>query len=1056
MKKVVLVLALCGALAPSLLSAQTDSLPNGTGSPGSVVLDDSWRLWLDEKADWKNDTLYLPDEVDLAKLPVNPPTGGWDALNEQAGIPVTLPGTVEEHYWDKAPLPVAKPDWPGGIVNLASPYLGVSWWYRTFTPTDLVSGERLVFHFPGARMRAEVYINGKLVAYNLVTETPFDADATGALKPGPNQIAVRITNPGGNFAWVDYGVTQWGKYTFTNSHGFGGIDGGVTMAVHGPVVVNDLFVANNPDPHTVTFSAEIASSGPAYKGPLALGITRDGKDTWSGTIDADVPAGGRVTVTKQVTVPDAELWDIGHPVLYQAAARIASIPHSDRTTDFGFRWFNAEGLGDNAHLALNGKRIVVKSAISWGFWAPNGMFPDKAAVQREIDAVHALGLNCVQNHRHFPKADVLDGFDHAGILRYCEPGGGGGSFNDSPPVSYPKGPIDTSGAGGDPVTFSQRYATVKLLSMIKAYRSHPSALLWTIQNETGADLHNPKIFGILRKMRALDPSRIILLKSGFDPNGEVMGLPYTDTWAYGEKNTDNDSGWHDTHTCNDYEGVYLDQFYKGPTDYTYYTTEPKAISAWGEMATGASVDNVTSIAKWYSDHNVPGYDREAAETLSAAYEKFLDEPGFRAAYPTAETLFKQIGDKHYFSAARVMENARIADANDYIVLSGWESTTIDNHCALVDALRQPKGDPAMMHAATEPELLVVRPLHYVVAKGDAAVADVHIVNEVNRHGAFTLQFTAAMDSAKDQPFFTQAFPVNVTGGNVFGESLKEGISFTPPAAGPVTMTASLVASGDTKPVLQRTEPLLVVDTKPAPIAGTIAFADFNGTLAPVLQKQFGVTAVPLDSAPAKVDDIIISSNGAPRFALDLNNVQRTQGVQNTDDPGLYAEESVGLRGDVAKISGLAPGTATVEMFFVDSYFVDPTNRAFRHRAEWQDCPQEFRYCRGRGWPEQGGREEVHCRLPRWRPDRFNPAHRQRQGPPRCDPHHRRQRRCHTRSLPPPGLPKPDRRDVEPGRSRRLQVGQGFARRAGPRPRWQPPRPAYHGRRRCRRCLHRAR
>ncbi len=55
-----------------------------------------------------------------------------------------------------------------------------------------------------------------------------------------------------------------------------------------------------------------------------------------------------------------------------------------------------------------------------------------------------------------------------------------------------------------------------------------------------------------------------------------------------------------THTCNNYEGVYLDQFYKGPSDYTYYTTEAKAISAWGEMATGSSVDDATSMANWVS------------------------------------------------------------------------------------------------------------------------------------------------------------------------------------------------------------------------------------------------------------------------------------------------------------------------------------------------------------------------------------------------------------------------------------------------------------------------
>jgi len=29
-------------------------------------------LWLDEKVEWRHDKLYLPDEVDLTKLPANP------------------------------------------------------------------------------------------------------------------------------------------------------------------------------------------------------------------------------------------------------------------------------------------------------------------------------------------------------------------------------------------------------------------------------------------------------------------------------------------------------------------------------------------------------------------------------------------------------------------------------------------------------------------------------------------------------------------------------------------------------------------------------------------------------------------------------------------------------------------------------------------------------------------------------------------------------------------------------------------------------------------------
>ncbi len=63
--------------------------------------DDGWRMWPDTEAAWQDDALYLPDEFDLARLPVNLPTGGWQALNAQQGIPVTLPASVEQYYWGR-------------------------------------------------------------------------------------------------------------------------------------------------------------------------------------------------------------------------------------------------------------------------------------------------------------------------------------------------------------------------------------------------------------------------------------------------------------------------------------------------------------------------------------------------------------------------------------------------------------------------------------------------------------------------------------------------------------------------------------------------------------------------------------------------------------------------------------------------------------------------------------------------------------------------------------------------------------------------------------------
>jgi len=850
------------------LKADQQVLPNGSGPVGLVVLDDSWRLWLDEKAEWKNDKIYLPDEVDLTKLPVNPPSGGWNTLSDQAGIPVTLPGTVEEHYWGKKPLPTASPDKPRDIVSLGSSYKGVSWWYRTFTPPTLKRGERLIISFRGARLRSEVYVNGQLVGYNMITEIPFTADATVALKPGgPNQLAVRITSPGGSYSWGDFDLeTKWGGYAFPISKGFGGIDGGVTMAVEAPVVVDDLYVANNPDPHTVTLNAEVSSSGPAYKGPLALSISRDGKDVWTGSVNVDLPARGQATVSKQVTVAEAELWDVGHPNLYRASAGIASVPNSTRLTDFGFRWFNAVGFDEkNPRLVLNDRRIFVSSAISWGYWAPNGMFPDKEAAQREVDAVHALGMNCVQNHRHFPKAAALDAFDHAGLLRYCEPGGGSAIWDETLKPTPPPGPIDPSGNGGEPVSFANKYELTKLLAMVKAYRSHPSVIMWSLNNETGASSHNAKMFFAMNKVHELDPSRIVVLKSGFGPDGEIMGRPYVTELFYGEKSTNHDSGWHDNHNEDD-TGVYQDSLYNSPTDYKCYTTDNTGIAMWGELGTADSPDDDATTVKWYKEHNVTGYNLDAAQTRLDVYEAYLDKYQFRSAFPTAEALFRGVGARHYFDAAHIVENARISDANDYIALTGWEATTIDNNSGLVDALRHLKSDPALLVQANAPELLVVHARHYVVAKGEPIVADAYIINETNRHGAFTLHFTAALDVDKGKPFFDTTFPVDVKGGDVYSELLKDGISFTAPSDGYVTMKVWLTSADNAEPMLTRTEPALVVDPNPAPITGTIAYADFNGTLAPALQKQYGITAVSLDSAPSKVDAILVSSAGTPRYA----------------------------------------------------------------------------------------------------------------------------------------------------------------------------------------------
>ena len=55
--KTIVILAVC--CFAGMVFAGAPQLPNGTGSPDAVRLDDSWHLWLDENAAWKNDPLFF-------------------------------------------------------------------------------------------------------------------------------------------------------------------------------------------------------------------------------------------------------------------------------------------------------------------------------------------------------------------------------------------------------------------------------------------------------------------------------------------------------------------------------------------------------------------------------------------------------------------------------------------------------------------------------------------------------------------------------------------------------------------------------------------------------------------------------------------------------------------------------------------------------------------------------------------------------------------------------------------------------------------------------------
>lgn len=915
-----------------LLPVQAASTPRD--STTITLPDGGWRLWPDTQASWQKDDTFLPEDVHIDRMPTNAPTGGWGALNARQGIAVTLPSTVEQHFWGKFGL---RPYTGGEYVSADSDpavkngnYVGVSWWWRTIPVPASFGAKTVILHVRGARQRAEVYVNQRLVGYSMIEETSFDCDVTRALKPGQqNQIAIRITNPGGRLDWGDWMTRTWGGTTFFLSHGFGGLDRGITLSAHDAVFLSDAWALNTPQVRTVQAHATLHNGTvQAVKGQVWASVidTKLGRVLATQTALVQAAPGADMPIQMSVSCPSAAPWNLTSPHLYrlrfQWLGDPGGGPKSSDTRDvtFGFRWFAPEGIGTNAVLRFNGQRIRIFSAISWGFWGINGLWPTPALAEKEVTAAKTLGLNCLNFHRNLGKAEVLDVQDRLGLLRYMEPGGG--QFAIGTHAATESGAATSS---------LEKYQEERILQMIRDARSHPSLVVYVVQNEATFDLKNPRVFALLRRMHAEDPSRTIVLKSGIETGGEAWMKPY-DEAVYSD-NGDGYSGWSDHHTVGFPDGVWQDGNYKNPDDFAYRSTNKKEIIDWGEMGGAATPDNHALMVSQIKKSGGQSYDLQDHQEILAAYDTFLNKWGFRTAFPTASGLFTSIGDKEYEYWANVLENARLSDENDYLTVSGWETTAIENHSGLVDNLRNFKGNPVLIHERLEPLLPVAKPRQSVLSAGQSATLDLYLLNETNRPAPGTLKLTLTRPDGKTIDL--GHFPAPVLQRDQFSYLIQAGAT-TPILTQPGVYRVTFALSGATS--ARQVRELRVVGARRVPgvrVGVVNGGEDALGRLNAVP----GVVAEPF--RPDGAYSLALLGSGGGQNGITFS-VENGVPIAKTSDPALFRAQRFGKGDNLGfRFSGLPPGPAQVTLLFAETYFKQPGLRKFDVVINGQTVLKDF-------------------------------------------------------------------------------------------------------------------
>ncbi len=880
-----LLLALVAVTPLTAEAARVESSLSGAG----------WKLWCDKAATWEQDTLFLPP-VNLSTLPVNPPSGGWQALDTN-GVTVSVPGTVEEYL-----TPGTGPD---------GDYKGVSWWWRKLHIPEN-AGAHVVLHFESQRHRAEIYLDHQLVGYDVIGGTPFDVDLTGKVKPGQDcELAVRITDPGGNYDWRDSSPFYWGTNRMPMSHAFGGITGPVTLIATDPVFVDDIYVQNEPSITNATVFVTVRNtSKETVQRNVNVDVTaKPISDTqnWIGRVFQTQLGGVQIKPgTNTFTIPvrptaQVKVWDLEHPNLYVCYVTLEKEKeHADYARQtFGFRWFAPEGVGTNAMFRLNGKRVVVRTSISWGFWPINGIFPTPELAEKQIRDAKEIGLNMLNFHRAIGQPIVLDKADELGLLYYEEPGG-------------------YKSAGG---AFSEALMREKVLRMVKRERSHPSLVIFSLINERNQrQPFQQRERDDMLAMHELDPSRTITLSSSWasaaDKPEDIKAhvRPFDGEIHF--------TGWFDNHHAGGPE-VWRQNLYRNPTNYYNYTTNEKEIVYWGEEGAISSPPRLEKIKAALDSSPTKGWDGEIYLDWYRQFDDFLTRKHLRQAFPTVDAFTMSMGAVSYYHQGRKIETLRIDDAADGYAVNGWEAESVENHSGIVDNWRNPKGDPAIMAYYNQPLYVAVKTRsQFAQIPGDVAV-DFYAINEKNLHGNFALNVSVRDPSGKLKS--GGQFPVQLTGGDVYGELLAENFRLKiEDATGMFRIQASLRdASGHE--VATGHDEVLAVDWKGQKLSGAGATWENTPQVRSFLTKQKNVNAAAYADDLGKLDWVIVTRPPGEGRATEIPTDRFGAGLTTTFYEGDHFENKIYERKD-----------RTVDYYVPDGATPDPkVNIMENYTVRWE-------------------------------------------------------------------------------------------------------------------------
>ena len=474
-----------------------------------------WRrdAWVNLNGPWAFG--HDPDDVGLE-----------DRWFEQTGI---LDQEILVPFPFEAPASGLGEPWPedGSAAHaLTDPtYQGVSWYQRSFVaPTWDAEGTHLVFG--AVDWRATVWLNGVELGSHEGGWLPFELELTEALRPGLNQLTVRVED------WAedepDTLIGKQGSSWYTRSSG-------IWQTVYLEGRPNDHLGGAwfHPDWQTGRVGLELELEGTADTIALEITDPRGGVATWEAPVDEDLA----FELAQLFPEHDGPaLWSPHDPAMYEVTLRLADdeVHSAFGLRGLGLDWAPGHGPDDGVTtdeqfqvFTLNGEPIYLRGVLDQNYH-PDGLltYPDEAALVADLELARQHGFNLVRMHIMHPEPRKLWHADRMGLLVMQD-------------IPTPDLWLDNQ-----PDTPFRDHWQADLDAAWRRDHNHPSLVSWVLFNEAWG-LINPTdlcsdddlqqwVLESVDFARQLDPSRWIEDESTTDVITGVFDHTETDitSWHY--------------------------------------------------------------------------------------------------------------------------------------------------------------------------------------------------------------------------------------------------------------------------------------------------------------------------------------------------------------------------------------------------------------------------------------------------------------------------------------------------------------------------------------------